>query len=1308
MSEITNVIREVLERIRDERQTAQNTATRVGSAMIMLLDYLTGDDSPFLSKEHDDEANGIITFLKGLVSMAYTQFAEGADFGQFVTGMLGGQGARIDKHGNMEATSLVLRSFLEVPRLVYNQVDLRVGDEWQTNGGGEIESVQIDTDRSGNQLNSGTIVLHLVEGEYGTLKVQDRCKGIFHSLDGWNDNQTADDGKGRRTFSGFYTCYFVVTGVSGVHNEILHYELRPVVRVNGIDYWQGDDGASSGVRGGQHPQAHMVFAQYSHPTDSARQSCQYRTTTYTRMLTGMTGWDEGLANIAFQVGNTPLIESAFNVPEAGQYSLWINGSIYFAGTLQRVDSWGRPVTEYPNQGEYNSATRYYLNDLTQKNGITWRCVYPGDEGIVGELPGESSYWVKWIFSESISPQGHWNSEKVPYGVSNIVNLYNKLYISKRQTSNAPMKLLQDHEGRYVITETGGYIILDEETNEDWELLLDVGEITNGRDGENMVAVALTNDTDTVQTDEQGNITGTLPSTIARLYDGMRLVTQDVSWSIAEMKGCTATVNSSTGEITVTSMSADEAEVYAVASYRNRNYGKTFSFKKLYGRDKLWLELSNDVIKYDIPTRTYQPNRLTLQAYRALSGKSSRSEITGDSLGWIKVGNSMTHRHHGDVIDITEGLFTNGHLLIMLYDEKGNIQDVEDIVQIDDTLQIKPIGRWTSQLDVLENNIVEFYNGTFMCKEACKGIPPFRQLLTDENGNFIVTENGGYIILDETVNEDYWIRMTRDGAKGRDNAFARLDNNNDTMVFDGAGNLVTGYCTANASLYVGSRRIDDNALSWRIKSRENVTASISGNKVTATSISADKGSITIAVTYLGEEYQCVMNISKVVGVAKYEIITTPTHIGYDPNTNTFSDSSITVDIFRTTQKTGRVKLSDLPDSFVLRYTIGSTVRTLTPGSSIPQSLFDGNDIPIELLDESGTTLDQETFPFISNGQDGEDGADGQDGAQGEKGDKGDKGLQGCCTRASEWKSGQKYRNDEGKNVAIGYIDVVGRAVATSVSADGWRFYRLKKDSYSGDSYTSTTAPENDTNHWELLSGVGPIYTSLLIAINAFIKFGSTNQFVIVDSNNKIQAGLKGNGNIRIWAGGGVNYSPNGQPSDSDIENAKFKVDKEGNLYANEAHLEKAEVEGTIRASLMYSKTKEAGTYTIDPANDPAYMYTGSGELTLPPVSQWLGLELKFYIPYNTMRTITEPLKLKPSGSDKIGIFANYSSSIPAIVRKYVNTYRVPNGKVITLRAMKDGNVSSWDIIDGDLGGLDTQVTIGGVTLTFTGGILTDVS
>ena len=1291
MSEIQNVIRQALERIRDERQTAQNTATRVGSAMIMLLDYLTGDDSPFLSKEHDDEANGIITFLKGLVSMAYTQFAEGADFGQFVTGMLGGQGARIDKHGNMEATSLVLRSFLEVPKLVYNHVDVRVGDEWQTNGAGEIESSEIDTDRNGDQLNTGTIHLKLVEGEYGTLKVGDRCKGIYHNLEGHNDTVTADDGKGGRTFAGFYTSFFVITGVSGVYNETLRYELRPTVVVDGLEYWQTDEGTSSGIRGGQHPQAHMVFAQYSNPTDSTRQSCQYRTTTYTRMLTGMTGWDEGLVNVAFQVGNTPLIGSAYNIPDAGNYSLWINGDIYFAGTLNRVDSWGRPITDFPDQGDWDNATTYRTNDLVHWKGVVWRCV-AATQSLGGE-PGVSGDWVKWIFAESIKPEGHWQSTKVPYAVNSIVNLYTNIYMSVRTTRNAPMTLLKDQDGNYITKEDGGYIIIDDTTNEDWIVLLNVGDITNGLDGENTVAVNLTNDTDSVLTDEKGNVIGSLPQTTAQLYDGLMRISQGVVWSIASVAGCTASINSATGLCTVTKMTADEAKVVIVANYNDNNYSKEFTFKKLYGRDKLWLELTNDVIKYDVAMKTYSPHSLTLQAYRASVQGGEREQVTSDSLGWIQVGSDTRHLHHGDTVNISNSVFTNGHLIIILYNQKGEVQDVEDIILIEDTLQVAPAGRWTSTLEVQKNNVVEFYNGTFMAKKNSIGVPPVMSLLKDQNGNYITREDGGYIIINDAVNEEYWMRMTYNGAKGNDSTFARLDNNNDVMVYDGAGNLVTGSCTANASLYAGNRRIDDGELSWRIKERSNVTASISGNKVTVTSISADKGYVIIAVKYEGAEYTCEMNVSRVVGVAKYEIVTSPQYVGYNPNTSAYTDSSVSVDVYLTSQKSGRVKLTELPDDYVLRYTAGGTVRTLSPGNAIPQAHFDGNVILVELIDEGGTLLDREEIPFISDGQNG---------------DNGSEGLQGCCTRASEWKSGQKYRNDTGKNMAIGYIDVVGRAVATSVSADGWRFYRLKKDSYSGDSYTSTTAPENDTNHWELLSGVGPIYTSLLIAINAFIKFGSTNQFVIVDSNNKIQAGLKGDGNIRIWAGGGVNYSPNGQPSDSDIENAKFKVDKEGNLYANEAHLEKAEVEGTIHASLMYSKTKEAGTYTIDPANDPAYMYTGAGELTLPPVSQWLGLELKFYIPYSTMRSVTAPLELKPSGSDKIGIFANYSSSIPAIVRKYVNTYTVPNGKVITLRAMKNGNVYSWDIIDGDLGGLDTQVTIGGVTLTFTGGVLTDVS
>ena len=66
-----NTIQELtrmLTTIRDERIKGANTAMRVGNALLAMLDYVTQDNGTYLSKEHDDTADGIITFLKGLVS----------------------------------------------------------------------------------------------------------------------------------------------------------------------------------------------------------------------------------------------------------------------------------------------------------------------------------------------------------------------------------------------------------------------------------------------------------------------------------------------------------------------------------------------------------------------------------------------------------------------------------------------------------------------------------------------------------------------------------------------------------------------------------------------------------------------------------------------------------------------------------------------------------------------------------------------------------------------------------------------------------------------------------------------------------------------------------------------------------------------------------------------------------------------------------------------------------------------------------------------------------------------------------------
>jgi len=57
-------LRTLYEGIRDERHTSANTATRIGDALLALLSYLAG--APYLRKDTDDTAEGIIDFLKGI------------------------------------------------------------------------------------------------------------------------------------------------------------------------------------------------------------------------------------------------------------------------------------------------------------------------------------------------------------------------------------------------------------------------------------------------------------------------------------------------------------------------------------------------------------------------------------------------------------------------------------------------------------------------------------------------------------------------------------------------------------------------------------------------------------------------------------------------------------------------------------------------------------------------------------------------------------------------------------------------------------------------------------------------------------------------------------------------------------------------------------------------------------------------------------------------------------------------------------------------------------------------------------------
>ena len=201
----------------------------------------------------------------------------------------------------------------------------------------------------------------------------------------------------------------------------------------------------------------------------------------------------------------------------------------------------------------------------------------------------------------------------------------------------------------------------------------------------------------------------------------------------------------------------------------------------------------------------------------------------------------------------------------------------------------------------------------------------------------------------------------------------------------------------------------------------------------------------------------------------------------------------------------------------------------------------------LKTESGYLLTGEinTSEFDVLAEKGDQGDKGDKGDQGEKGETGEtgaqgkQGLDGCVIRDSEWAIGTEYRNDSNitdGSLDVRYIDVV--LVANEATETGWDAYKCLKTHVSSESITYT-----NTSYWEKFgANVGAIFTSLIVAKNAKIKFLSGNQLTIQKSDGTVTAGLSGSDEgekVRFWAG---SETP---------DNAPFRVNQYGSLYSSSA-------------------------------------------------------------------------------------------------------------------------------------------------------------
>lgn len=311
----------------------------------------------YLSKIEDDEARGLITFLAGInvkiKAVIQKLIAEDATFSKeisskdYVQNLLGWL---ITPEGHIDAKSLRLRDFLEVPELRYNRVSIVSGEEWNAPGGGIIESVD-----AANK----TVHLKLEPGEVSQVEIDDICKGVFN-----ND-------------TGFQTAYFRIT--EKIDNASFKYVLRSGYTFN--------------------PCKAMHFVAYGNFTNAERQKSCYSTQNYIRFLKGVNNWEITKDMIAMQLGDLSNLK-LFGIDMSG-HSAYLN-RVYMTGTIRQISSDG--VTEAPVpvfKGKWKSGTYWYYDEVTH-NGSTWICI----ESTTTQEPSDSSTdWLKYTSKGEQGAQG---------------------------------------------------------------------------------------------------------------------------------------------------------------------------------------------------------------------------------------------------------------------------------------------------------------------------------------------------------------------------------------------------------------------------------------------------------------------------------------------------------------------------------------------------------------------------------------------------------------------------------------------------------------------------------------------------------------------------------------------------------------------------------------------------------------------------------------------------------------------------------------------------------------------------------------
>ena len=267
-----------------------------------------------------------------------------------------------------------------------------------------------------------------------------------------------------------------------------------------------------------------------------------------------------------------------------------------------------------------------------------------------------------------------------------------------------------------------------------------------------------------------------------------------------------------------------------------------------------------------------------------------------------------------------------------------------------------------------------------------------QMWVDEHQDAAPTEAKPYqwnktvVTYNDNSKDTHYHVSAVKGADGKGATYIDLDNQNDSLLYDGADNLVggsNGYVYSNCRLYSNGADIssqvtfDISSKSSSVDADINVSAT---RQLRVKGMTSDTGYVIVRCYYGNVYYYSRFTISKLKGVDKFELVITPNALTYNTTKQTGGNQDVNIKVYRTAQNGSRTLVENLADySLTLRYyydsngptaiTDGTTSGKYHNGATKSLNAASWSSYRYELLDSNSKILDVETVP-ISKTTDGD--------------------------------------------------------------------------------------------------------------------------------------------------------------------------------------------------------------------------------------------------------------------------------------------------------------------------------------------------